>query len=486
MSTSNSNTTPLRMTPNGGSGWGIIVDRDPHAGATLGRFLENRGMAVRVVSSVKEAETQFSIIEAENTEASPVGVAFIDGESGGPAELVGNLLKRHPWLAVVVLATYGNVPSAVAHLRAGAVDYLVRPLVDAELEITLDRALQHSTVRSENASLRGRLSSARVARRLIGHDPRMHRVYELVDAVAAGRSTVLMTGESGTGKSLIAHEIHARSPRHASPFVELSCGSIPETLLESELFGHVKGAFTGAHTDKVGRFLAADKGTIFLDEINSASPAMQLKLLRVIQERKFEPVGSSETVEVDVRVLLATNQPLEPLVAAGTFRQDLYYRINVVGIDVPPLRDRAADIPVLARAFLARQSAELGRQFVGFGEAAMQAMVAYAFPGNVRELQNVVERAAVICREPVIGVEYLPPHLTKPARVPSAADSESDWVPQTLEAAMREPERRIVLAALRANGWSRQKTAEQLGINRTTLYKKMRSLGLDAPDRLAG
>lgn len=478
--------TLLRITSPTPGHHAIVIDRDPQSAAQLVAFLTNRGFAAIGCPSTSAATDRLTALESTATESLPTGVVLLDADAAGSADAVSKLLQAHPWVSVVVIAAYGNVQAAVAHLRAGAVDYLVRPLVDAELDTTLDRALQHSAVRSENASLRGKLAATRRSRRLIGHDPRMHKVYELVDAVALGRSTVLMTGESGTGKSLIAREIHDRSARRAAPFIELSCGSIPETLLESELFGHVKGAFTGAHADKIGRFLAADKGTIFLDEINSASPAMQLKLLRVLQERKFEPVGSSQTIEVDVRVLLATNQPLEPLVQAGTFRQDLYYRINVVGIEVPPLRDRAADVPVLARAFLAKQGVELEKQFVGFTDAAMQTLVRYAYPGNVRELQNIVERAAVVARSATIDEADLPSHVVTPRAVTQPNQPEADWVPQTLEDALREPERRILAKALRANQWSRQKTADQLGINRTTLYKKMRQLGLDTPDQAPG
>ena len=325
----------------------------------------------------------------------------------------------------------------------------------------------------------------------------MLKIFELVEAVAPSRTTVLMTGESGTGKSLIAHAIHHRSPRASKPFVEISCGSIPETLLESELFGHVKGAFTGAHVDKAGRFLAANGGTIFLDEINSASPAMQLKLLRVLQERRFEPVGATQTVEVDVRVILASNQPLERLVAEGHFRQDLYYRINVVKIELPPLRDRVSDIPMLAERFLEKHAHDLGKQIAGFTSEAMDALRRYAYPGNVRELQNIVERAAVLTRRQTVGLEDLPPQVIDPG---AAADplalrlspvsaqeaSESNWVPMPLEEALKEPEKRILLRALDANAWNRQRTADQLQINRTTLYKKLKAYGLDeGPGRLA-
>ncbi|MFN7022000.1 MAG: sigma-54 interaction domain-containing protein, partial [Phycisphaerales bacterium] len=317
-----------------------------------------------------------------------------------------------------------------------------------------------------------------------------------IDSVAPSKTTVLMTGESGVGKSLIASAIHQRSPRgrQGKPFIQISCGSIPETLLESELFGHVKGAFTGAHADKVGRFLAADGGTIFLDEINSASPAMQLKLLRVLQERRFEPVGSSETIEVDVRVVLATNKPLEEMVARGEFRQDLYYRINVVTIDVPPLRDRISDIPLLMDHFLRKHAAVLGRTFVGFSPEATDALLRYRYPGNVRELENIVERASVLAKSPTIGLADLPEHvtgsrpslsLTHPAR---EHGPDEGWSPTPLEEAMKEPEKRIILRALAANNWNRQKTAEDLRINRTTLYKKMKALGIDGADdeRMAG
>jgi DNA-binding NtrC family response regulator len=256
----------------------------------------------------------------------------------------------------------------------------------------------------------------------------------------------------------------------------------------------VKGAFTGAHADKPGRFLSAHEGTIFLDEINSASPAMQLKLLRVLQERKFEPVGSSQTIEVDARVILATNQPLEQLVSDGRFRQDLYYRINVVKIELPPLRDRSSDIPMLAEHFLKRFGEELGKQLTGFTPEAIEALRRYEYPGNVRELQNVIERAAVLTRTPTIALTDLPPNVVRgesgmrfgaPGVEQAAAESDAPWTPMALEEALREPEREILLRALRANGWNRQKTADQLEINRTTLYKKMKQHGIDAQDDLA-
>lgn len=426
-------------------------------------------------------------------EEQPYDVLILDTAAASEEDverLFAEIEPERRGLAVVLMTSYGSVEAAVSSLRRGAADYLVKPIVDDELEQSLSRALAQRRLLSDNARLRRSLSRRDAMETIVGSDPRMLRVYELIGAVAASKSTVLMTGESGTGKSLIAHEIHNQSVRREKPFVEISCGSIPETLLESELFGHVKGAFTGAHADKVGRFLAANGGTLFLDEINSASAAMQLKLLRVLQERRFEPVGSSQTIEVDVRVILATNQPLEALVASGQFRQDLYYRINVVNITLPPLRERAGDIPLLARKFLEKHATEMGRQLIGFSAEAMAQLVAYPYPGNVRELSNVVERAAVLAKRPTITIEDLPPHLTgtptRPEAPKTPEPAEAAWVPMPLEQALLEPERRIIVRALDANGWNRQKTADQLGINRATLYKKMRSHGLLEDRRLAG
>ena len=388
-----------------------------------------------------------------------------------------------------MLTGYGTIESAVEALRLGASDYLTKPVVDSELRVSLERALRQHKLLSENRRLKQQLAGRYGLEGIVGRDHRVQRIFELIEAVAPSRTTVLMTGESGVGKSLIARAIHQNSPRRDKPFVEISCGSIPETLLESELFGHVKGAFTGAHADKAGRFLAADGGTLFLDEINSASPAMQLKLLRVLQERRFEPVGSNETIEVDTRVVLASNQPLEQLVAEGKFRQDLYYRINVVKIEIPPLRDRVNDVPMLADHFLNSHADELGKALLGFSDEAMDALRRYTYPGNVRELQNIVERAAVLTRSPTIQLHDLPPQVIEnatgvltPAPLRAAVEEEeTPWIPMPLADALREPERRIILKALKANDWNRQQTADDLGINRTTLYKKMKALGLDDP-----
>jgi DNA-binding NtrC family response regulator len=399
-----------------------------------------------------------------------------------PADFLRDVRRRSPQVVTIVITSYGSIEGAVEATKMGAHDYLTKPIVDDEIRVVVEKAVRQQSLLFENQTLRHQLDLRFGFENIVGHDYKMLKIFDLSEAVSDSRATVLMTGESGTGKSLLARAIHHRSPRRDKPFVEVSCGALPETLLESELFGHTKGAFTGAIADKPGRFLSADGGTLFLDEINSASPAMQVKLLRVLQERAFEPVGSSQTRHVDVRVILASNVDLTELVAAQTFRQDLYYRINVVTIRLPALRERLGDIPLLAGNFLRRFCKESGREVVGFTEEAMGALQRYNWPGNVRELENAIERAMVLCRRPQIDIEDLPEVLQTTAMaqiVNSAVAAEIPDSPQPLEAALQGPERRIIEAALKRNAWNRQATAAELGINRTTLYKKMRKYRLD-------
>ncbi len=470
----------------------LIVDDDPIVAESLAEFMRAEGHDAATAFNGVEALAALGTAEDEG-DAFRVVVCDVSLPGMSGIELLRRIVRERPGTAVVMLTGYANVETAVEALRVGAVDYLTKPVVDEELRVALERALRQQALMAENQRLKRQLDGRYSLDGIIGGDHRMRKIFELVEAVAPTRTTVLMTGESGTGKSLIAHAIHHRSPRRDGPYVELSCGSIPETLLESELFGHVKGAFTGAHADKAGRFLAADGGTIFLDEINSASPGMQLKLLRVLQERRFEPVGSTKTVEVDARVVLASNQPLEELVARGQFRQDLYYRINVVKIELPPLRERVGDVPMLAEKFLERYAAEAGRQIAGISGEAMDALRRYPFPGNVRELENVIQRAVVLTKGQTIRLEDLPPHVTGEADAGVLARlatggverEEGEWRPMALEEALRDPERRIILRALEANNWNRQKTADDLRINRTTLYKKMKSLGIEAGEEAA-
>lgn len=469
----------------------LIVDHDPVACESLSVVLRGRGNDVSTALDGAEALDLLARAERSTGTQPPKPFSLVISDLNLPGTKAHDLLvqirKRFPDTVVLVLTAYGTIEAAVEAIKLGALDYLTHPLVEEEFLLLVEKALRQAALLAQNASLKKQLDTTYGLGNIIGADPRMQRIYELVQAVAPTRTTVLMTGESGTGKSLVARAIHQRSPVRDKPFIEISCGSIPETLLESELFGHVKGAFTGAHADKVGRFLAADGGTIFLDEINSASPGMQLKLLRVLQEKEFEPVGSTQTVKIDVRVVLASNQPLEQLVAQERFRQDLYYRINVVKIELPPLRDRIRDIPILTEHFLAKHSKAIGRDVVGLSDQAMEALRRYSFPGNVRELENIIERAVVLAHKPIVSIDELPtgvidpdesPAGQRPGSAPTHADDDA-LTRRTLADALIEHEKRVILAALNANNWNRNKTASQLGINRTTLYKKIKAYNLE-------
>jgi DNA-binding NtrC family response regulator len=364
-------------------------------------------------------------------------------------------------------------------MRCGAFDLLTKPLLDDELLFSIERALNQRHVLEENKTLKAQLDLRFGMENIVGHDVRMRRVFDMIDSVADTRATVLITGESGTGKSLIARAIHRRSSRKDRPFVEVACGALPETLLESELFGHVAGSFTGANFDKVGKFMQADEGTIFLDEIGTASPGMQVKLLRVLQELEFEQVGGTKTFRVDARVILATNENLEKLVQEGRFRQDLYYRVNVINLELPNLRERISDIPLLAQHFLERVCEESGKKVRAFSDDALAAMQRYAWPGNVRELQNAVERAVLLGKGDVIRAEDLPSSLAA-----SRAVTLEPVGGRTLKEALEGPERQIILEVLESHNWNRHATADALGINRTTLYKKMKRLGLEDDERV--
>lgn len=451
----------------------LLVDDDRHVLESMSEWLREQGYKVDVASTYQAAVSQ---IDKRGADRKPYDVVLCDirlGDADG-FDVLAHCRERHPNTTVILVTGYGTVESAVDAIRAGAFDFLTKPLIDEELEMSIERALRQRTVLEENKNLRQQLDHRFGMENIVGNDRRMVRVFEMIDSVADTKATVLITGESGTGKSLIARAIHRRSSRRDKPFVEVACGALPENLLESELFGHVAGAFTGATGDKVGKFLQANGGTIFLDEIGTASPAMQVKLLRVLQEFEFEPVGGNKTFRVDTRVILATNEDLAKNVAEGKFRQDLYYRINVINVELPGLRDRIADIPMLARHFLEEVCRESGRRTRDFSDEALAALQCYAWPGNVRELQNVVERAVLLGKGDVITPEDLPHQLAvgAPVRVEPLGN-------RSLKRALEAPERQLILEVLESNGWNRQVTAETLGINRTTLYKKMKRLGLE-------
>ncbi len=447
----------------------LVVDDDRIILDSLGEFLRLERYAVEGAPSFREAVLAL--------DRGPVDLVLADVNmpGGNGFELLHVIRKRSPDTVVVMMTAYGTIESAVEAIKMGAYDYLTKPIIDDELRVCVERALSQQAILRENRILKETLDLRFGLQSVVGHDYRMLKVFDLMESVAPSRVTVLIQGASGTGKSLIAKVIHQLSGRAGKPFVEVSCGAIPEMLLESELFGHTRGAFTGAVANKPGKFKAADGGTIFLDEISAASPGLQVKMLRFLQSHQFEAVGSNKTETVDVRVILATNVDLEAEVKAGRFREDLYYRVNVVNIEMPSLEERVGDIPLLARHFLNRFCAESNRLPLEFDVGALQVLQRYRWPGNVRELENVVERAVVLCRGGRITAADLPSRITRAAAeaVPVV------YQPRTLREALEEPEKRILEQALRANNWNRQVTAEQLGINRTTLYKKMKRYGLD-------
>jgi DNA-binding NtrC family response regulator len=447
------------------------VDDDAIVLDSLGNFLRSEGHDVTSAVSASEAIRSLS---AGDFDLAVIDVGMPDRDG---FIFLAHVRENHPRTAVIMVTAYGTMESAVEALKLGAYEYLTKPIIEDDVRLAVERTLQHQRLAEENQRLRRALGNRRDQPTVLSQDYRMAKVFELTEAVAAARSTVLICGESGTGKSLLARAIHAHSPRGSAPLIEVSCGAVADTLLESELFGHVRGAFTGASADKEGKFAAADGGTIFLDEISSASPQLQVKLLRVIQERRFEPVGSNRTREVDVRVLLATNRDLAAEVKAGRFREDLYYRINVVSIELPPLRERAGDIPLLAKHFLEKYLEGTSKSTLGFSPEAMEAMHRYRWPGNVRELENCVERAVVLSRGIRIGLEDLPQAVREGAGDSAGgAPGHAQGQGKTLAEAMAEPQRQIILGALKANHGNRKAAARQLGINRATLYKKMAKL----------
>lgn len=454
----------------------LVVDDDKHILEAMADYLRSLGHRTETASSCKDAMERMSEF--------PFEVVICDvnlGDRDG-FELLEWATTNCPDTSVLLITGYGTIESAVEAIRMGAFDYLTKPVIDDELNFAVQKALGQRRIVEENKSLKAQLDQKFGMGNLLGRDYKMLKMYDLIESVADTRTTVLVLGESGTGKTLTARAIHQLSSRASQPFVEVACGALPDTLLESELFGHVAGAFTGANHDKIGKFLQADGGTIFLDEIATASPALQVKLLRVLQDREFEPVGGNKTHKVDVRVILATNQDLTEAVARGEFRQDLYYRINVITLTQPPLRERIADIPLLAEHYLQQFCEMNGKQVRAIEDSAMQTLQRYRWPGNVRELLNVIERAVVLSKGITIAASDLPDVLRQ--YEPTTAGFLAGRLGSPLKAAMIEPEKQLIMEALEANGWNRQGTANMLGINRTTLYKKMKRYDIEFEKQL--
>ena len=446
----------------------LVVDDEASQRELVSGYLKKQGFEVFTAAGGESALELFR--------QAPMELILTDQRMPGLSGL--DLLKAareiNPETQVIVMTAYGSVETAVAAMRDGAADYVAKPLNLEELRQKIKRIVEQHRLYAENRALREELKSRHRIEGIIGESGQMVEVISLVQRVAASEATVLIRGESGTGKELIAKAIHYASPRAARPLVRVNCAALPENLLESELFGHEKGSFTGAIATRKGRFELADTGTLFLDEIGDLPLHLQAKLLRVLQEREFERVGSSQPIKVNVRMLSATHRDLESLMRAGHFRDDLYYRLNVVTILVPPLRERRQDLPPLMDHFLKLFAAKNGKSLRGFSRAARDALLRYDYPGNVRELENLLERAVVLCRGDVIDRGDLPLILDEP-------DAPSEATTQ-LTAAVEGLERRMIREALkRANG-VQTRAAELLGVTERALRYKLKKYGLQGED----
>ncbi len=437
----------------------LVVDDEASARTALAELLRDENLEVETAADAFKALGKLETF-VPHVLLTDLKMPGMDG-----IELMGKMREIDPECVVVIMTAFGAVETAVEAMRAGAFDYVTKPLNFDELTIVLERAIESRRLRVEADKLRERLSERFDFDNVVGASPEIQNVFNIVSQVAPARASVLITGESGTGKEIVASALHQRSKRKDGPFVKLHCAALAETLLESELFGHEKGAFTGAVARREGRFEQAHGGTLFLDEIGEISPSVQVKLLRFLQEQEFERVGGTKTLSVDVRILAATNRDLAAAVEQGSFREDLYYRLNVVSIEMPALRDRPSDIPLLAAHFLERYSAENEKSLTGFSDGALEAMMSYRWPGNVRELENAVERAVVLSPGPRIEREALPAAV---APAPSALGKG----PKIPGASLADIERYAILETLEATGGSTSRAAEILGISvRKIQYK---------------
>lgn len=393
----------------------------------------------------------------------------MDGISG--SEVVKKVCSEHPGIPIIVLTGHGSIDDATAALKAGAFDFLTKPLDLDHLNKIVKNALQGKILAEQNRELQAKLLKSQNGDEMIGKSDSLNRVRQMISKAAPARASVLITGESGVGKELVAHAVHEQSERAKGPFVVVHCAALSETLIESELFGYEKGAFTGAENIHKGRFELADGGTIFLDEIGEVNLATQVKLLRVLQEHKFERVGGEKSIEVDVRVVAATNRNLEDEVKAGRFREDLFYRLNVVRIEMPALRERMDDIPLLMHSFLREFNIENKKNIKGFDKASKAAMIKYNWPGNIRELKNAVESAVVMCTGDEIKIEDLPRALR--------SQGEEKVITIPIGITMDEAEKIIIQENLAANKGNKSKTADVLGIGRKTLHRKLEELQIE-------
>jgi DNA-binding NtrC family response regulator len=455
----------------------LVVDDESKMRRVLQLFFEDSGY------SVAQAENGEEALQTLDSVRPDLVICDMRMPRMNGMELLQRVKQKSPDLPVIIMTAYGEVKTAVEAMKLGAENYVTKPLDMEELRILVSRAMERSSLIKENLQLRAELDSRFDISNFVGQSEKMQQVFKLIDQVAQTNTTVLVTGESGTGKELVARAIHSKSNRRQRAFVIVNCAALSEHLLESELFGHVKGAFTGAHSDRQGRFELADGGTLFLDELALMSIPLQGKLLRVLQEKEFEPVGGTHTIKVDVRIIGATNKNLERLLEEKIFREDLYYRLNVVEINLPPLRERKEDIPLLVAHCIGNLNRELGKTIKNVSDEALKLLMEYDWPGNVRELENLIERAMVLGKEDILETENFPPqikrrqeqidlprHLLGQFRLPESGISLIDTV--------EEMEKRLIQEALERTGGNKTKAAELLGVTRKIMRYKAEKYGL--------
>lgn len=454
----------------------LVVDDEPSIRQMLQIALKREGYEVVSVAGFRAAAEAL----ATSPQAFPVVLTDLSMPDGSGFDVLAAAKRRDPSSEVILITAHSTVENAITAMRGGAYDFVTKPFQPSELAALVQKALEKHDLTRENTRLRARVERADGG--VLGRSPAMRAVMELVDRIAATKTTVLITGESGTGKERVARAIHERSDRKSRPFLVVNCGALPEALMESELFGHEKGAFTGAQTRHNGLFREADGGTLLLDEVGELPASLQVKLLRVLQERSVRAVGATQETAVDVRVLAATNRDIEAEVARGGFRQDLYYRLNVIRVVLPPLRDRREDIPLMAERFLRRFAAEMGKDVGGFTADALRALERYAYPGNVRELENVIERSVALAGARSIGLGDLPAEVAGAASNPTSQLLTLPPEGANLDELLNEVERRLLVSALDRTGGNRTAAAKLLGVTFRSLRYRLSKHGLGGDD----
>jgi len=447
----------------------LVVDDEEIMRESLAAWLREDGYDVDAVASGREA-----LVRAREKD---YAVYFIDLKMPGGIDGIETMMeikKLHAEAPIVIITAYATVDTAIAAMKEGAQEYIVKPCNPEEISLLVNRIIKVKNLQWENNLLKQKLLGQYCFHDIISKHPKMHEIFRLVQDISSLRSTILIQGESGTGKELIARAAHFSGDRAQNPFIAVSCAALPETLLESELFGYEKGSFTGAASQRKGKFELADGGTIFLDEIGNISPKLQMDLLRVVQERKFYRVGGTEEIEIDARIIAASNSNLLDAVGKGIFRDDLYYRLNVINIVIPPLRERRIDIPLLAKHFVDQLSAELGKDIISISESAMKTLLDYNWPGNVRELENAIERAIVSTKNEILTEKEFSFLVQNGKHAPGELH-----ISPSLR--LEDLERLAIEQMLEHTGWNVSEAAAKLGIDRSTLYEKMKKFGIERP-----